>query len=164
MKSYFEFSFVRLGRNMSRDRCSIIRVSSLLRAADTENQIESSELDYFSIEESIEQGCKNRGKYAFDRVSRANYIFEKIRKFLEYLSSSTPHSVDEHRGFGWTRLQFESNRPGRYLMKRQSHFRIAISNSARQRRTRGRARRKEQRTRSRDKIIKTPLPRFVLKR
>lgn len=45
MKSYFEFSFVRLGRNMSRDRCSIIRVSSLLRAADTENQIESSELD-----------------------------------------------------------------------------------------------------------------------
>lgn len=103
-------------------------------------------------------------KYAFDRVSRANYIFEKIRKFLEYLSSSTPHSVDEHRGFGWTRLQFESNRPGRYLMKRQSHFRIAISNSARQRRTRGRARRKEQRSRSRDKIIKTPLPRFVLKR
>lgn len=119
---------------------------------------------YFSIEESIEKGCKNRGKYAFDRVSRANYIFEKIRKFLEYLSSSTPHSVDEHRGFGWTRLQFESNRPGRYLMKRQSHFRIAISNSARQRRTRGRARRKEQRSRSRDKIIKTPLPRFVLKR
>lgn len=97
---------------MSRDRCSIIRVSSLLRAADTENQIESSELDYFSIEESIEQGCKNRGKYAFDRVSRANYIFEKIRKFLEYImSSSTPHSVDEHRGF--VGRVCNSNRTGR---------------------------------------------------
>lgn len=44
--------------------------------------------------------------------------------------------------------RIEQPSPGRYLMKRQSHLRIAISNSARQRRTRGRVGGRRQRSRS----------------
>lgn len=63
--------------------------------------------------------------------------------------SSTPRSVDEHGvSIDAFAIRIEAPSPGRYLMKRQSHLRIAISNSARQRRTRGRVGGRRQRSRS----------------
>ena len=65
-------------------------------------------------------------------------------RFLRHLVSwtNTGVSIDAFA------IRIEAPSPGRYLMKRQSHLRIAISNSARQRRTRGRVGGRRQRSRS----------------
>lgn len=127
----------------------------------------------FSSSEPIWTFCKKVcGVHSIE--SHANYliffvyVYPKLQLlFSSSKISSTPCSVDEHGvSIDAFAIRIEPPSQGRYLMKRQSHLRIAISNSARQRRTRGRVggRSRGRGRRSRDKIIKTPLPRFVLKR
>lgn len=88
-----------------------------------------------------------------DRISRELSHFLRSCLFQDPFStlkiSSTPRSVDEHGvSIDAFAIRIEAPSPGRYLMKRQSHLRIAISNSARQRRTRGRVGGRRQRSRS----------------
>lgn len=156
---------------MCRDRCSIIRV--FLSSAQQNCYEFNRQLFSFLIIRTDWTFCKKVcGVHSIE--SHANYyiFFVYVYPKLQLLSSfskisSTPCSVDEHGvSIDAFAIRIEPPSQGRYLMKRQSHLRIAISNSARQRRTRGRVggRSRGRGRRSRDKIIKTPLPRFVLKR
>lgn len=155
---------------MCRDRCSIIRVflsSAQQNCYEFNRQLFSFLIirtDLNVLQESMWHSIESHANYYIFFV----YVYPKLQLlFSSSKISSTPCSVDEHGvSIDAFAIRIEPPSQGRYLMKRQSHLRIAISNSARQRRTRGRVggRSRGRGRRSRDKIIKTPLPRFVLKR
>lgn len=124
---------------------------------DTENRIESNSPIYLFIFFFQRTDEKFRKNIYYVRSNLARIItfssFMFIPRSLHPPSSrkisSTPRSVDEHGvSIDAFAIRIEAPSPGRYLMKRQSHLRIAISNSARQRRTRGRVGGRRQRSRS----------------
>lgn len=148
---------------MCRDRCSIIR-GFCVDSFPTHSRIvlryrESSPTrqfiySFFFFQRTDEEFRKNI-YYVRSNLARiitfSSFMF--IPRSLHPPSSrkisSTPRSVDEHGvSIDAFAIRIEAPSPGRYLMKRQSHLRIAISNSARQRRTRGRVGGRRQRSRS----------------
>lgn len=123
---------------------------------DTENRVQLANLfiHFFFFQRTDEEFRKNI-YYVRSNLARiitfSSFMF--IPRSLHPPSSrkisSTPRSVDEHGvSIDAFAIRIEAPSPGRYLMKRQSHLRIAISNSARQRRTRGRVGGRRQRSRS----------------
>lgn len=141
----------------------------LLRAAelcrDTENQIACASLIanlfiyyffFFHQRTYDEEFYKNRRKYV--AYIRSNYyiffvyVYSKTYSLYSFLLYSLPARFLRHLvrrvSIDAFATRIEQPSPGRYLMKRQSHLRIAISNSARQRRTRGRVGGRRQRSRS----------------
>lgn len=136
---------------MCRDRCSIIR-GFCVDSFPTHSRIvlryrESSPTrqfiySFFFFREPMKSFA--RIFITLDRISRELSHFLRSclfqdpsihplpAKFLRHLVpwTNTGVSIDAFA------IRIEAPSPGRYLMKRQSHLRIAISNSARQRRTR----------------------------
>lgn len=147
---------------MCRDRCSIIRgfcVDSLSElCCDTENRIESNSPIYLFIFFFFREQMKSFARIfiTLDRISRELSHFLRSCLFQDPSTHPLPARFLRHL-VPWTNtgvsidafaIRIEAPSPGRYLMKRQSHLRIAISNSARQRRTRGRVGGRRQRSRS----------------
>lgn len=151
---------------MCRDRCSIIRGFFCVDSSSPHSRIglryrESNRVQlanlfihFFFFQRTDEEFRKNI-YYVRSNLARiitfSSFMF--IPRSLHPPSSrkisSTPRSVDEHGvSIDAFAIRIEAPSPGRYLMKRQSHLRIAISNSARQRRTRGRVGGRRQRSRS----------------
>lgn len=123
---------------------------------DTENRVQLANLfiHFFFFQRTDEEFRKNI-YYVRSNLARiitfSSFMFipRPLHPPSSRKISSTPRSVDEHGvSIDAFAIRIEAPSPGRYLMKRQSHLRIAISNSARQRRTRGRVGGRRQRSRS----------------